>query len=95
MFAFSFLSFWVYTAVNPSIPEIQTQAKEACIKNNGVPIIDPDGQIIDCKTYPIFMTIAPTPKINATITLPTAGASATRIPLRASSAVASNSGENQ
>jgi len=81
-FNFELNHFWPITPTN-------TLAQEHCINENGIPFNDSDGNLIDCKIYKKI-----TPSIGVT---PTAGASATPtyIPVRTSSANASNSGENQ
>lgn len=76
--------FWPITP----IPDTNTLSQEHCIKNNGVPINDANGNMLDCRIYKISAIITLTPT-------PIAGASATPIPYRASSASASNSGVNQ
>ena len=68
--------------------DTNTLAQEHCINGDGVPINDNNGQMLDCRVYKIDRI---TPTLMPT---PIAGVSATptNIPLRASSANATNSG---
>jgi hypothetical protein len=73
------------------VPDIASLAKQQCIKNNGVPLTDNEGNLIDCRLYKLSFT-TPTPYQLFTVTPLVAGSSATPTPAiqtRASSASAS------
>lgn len=62
------LAEWYIWKDNPrTVPDVNLQAKEECIKNNGIPIEDSDNRIVDCRTYPVYIktkpTVTPTPTI--------------------------------
>jgi len=61
VFIFITLVMWDVWENNPrTIPDVNLQAKEQCIKNNGVPIDDSDNRIVDCRTYPVYIKVKPT-----------------------------------
>ena len=57
---FTMFSYWIWTNHPKTIPDISLQAKQACIHNNGIPILDAEEVIIDCKIYKPITTIVPT-----------------------------------
>ena len=51
---------WIWKYHPDYVPDVDLQAKEQCIKNNGIPIEDTDNQIVDCKIYKLETTSIPT-----------------------------------
>jgi hypothetical protein len=86
---FGTLNWWIYANHFSPKPDMNSLAEAQCIKSHGVPIVDEEQQMIDCKLYivptPVFTeNVSPTPTIAPIVIKPT------QIPIRASSTSANN-----